>query len=237
MELLRLTDENHDTALRNNRLVASRHFQLLLYVRYVCFRVFLECAATTNGGITENHKRRWLLIQLAPETLLKEPDIFLALTHFAGGASLDYLIEATHRECYKIADLLPQEDSIFCVLDDAQVLTKNTDYFRCYEDPARAEPILYPIVHQWASETAGLIVSGTDISMREVVTFRGRAVAKEGGYPEIVTGLGGFDEEDGRRAYLEKYFPPGFLDTSEGEEVASRVGLWLRGRFVVNAAV
>jgi hypothetical protein len=49
--------------------------------------------------------------------------------------------------------------------------------------------------------------------------------------------VGGFDDEGGQRAYLEQYFPPGFLDTPEGKEIVSRVGYWLRGRFVFNAAV
>jgi len=70
--------------------------------------------------------------------------------------------------------------------------------------------------------------------MREVETVIGSVVAKEGSLPETVTEVGGFDEV-GRRAYLELYFPPGFLNTSEGKQIASRVGYWLRGRFVFNA--
>ena len=73
--------------------------------------------------------------------------------------------------------------------------------------------------------------------MREVETVIGSVVAKESRSPVTVTEVGGFDDEYGRRAYLGKYFPPGLLDTSEGQEIASRVGYWLRGRFVFNAAV
>ena len=68
--------------------------------------------------------------------------------------------------------------------------------------------------------------------MTDVQTVTGSMVAQEGsGSSETVTEVGGFDEEDGRRAYLEKYFPPGTLDTPEGEEIVSRVEYWLRGRF------
>jgi len=75
--------------------------------------------------------------------------------------------------------------------------------------------------------------------MREVETVSdsGSMVAMEYNPPVTVTEIGGFDDEDGRRAYLEQYFPPGFLATSEGKEIASRVGYWLRGRFVFNGAV
>ena len=69
------------TVLERNEEVALRCSQLLLYARYVCFHVFLQCATGMNGGITENHKRRWLLIQLAPTILPilpEKPDIFIA---------------------------------------------------------------------------------------------------------------------------------------------------------------
>jgi len=73
--------------------------------------------------------------------------------------------------------------------------------------------------------------------MREVETVLGSTVAKERCLSTTVTEVGGFDDEDGRRAYLEQYFPHDLLDTSEGKEIASRVGYWLRGRFVFNATV
>ena len=73
--------------------------------------------------------------------------------------------------------------------------------------------------------------------MQETEVVIGSVVAKEGGGTETVTEIGGFDDEKGWQAYLEQYLPPGFLDTCEGEEIASRVGYWLRGRFVFNAAV
>ena len=75
--LQKITNENIGTTQNDNLVVARRRFLLLLYARYVCFRVFLECAATTDGGITENDKGRWLLIQVAPITLLGKSDIFL----------------------------------------------------------------------------------------------------------------------------------------------------------------
>jgi len=217
--------------------MASRRFLLLLYARYVCFRVFLECAAAMPGGITENHKVRWLLIQVAPMTLLANSDPFLVFTQLAGGASSQYLEGAIHIESFIVQRLLPQRSTLFCVLDEAQDLTKNLDYFRSEANPAQGRPILRLIVLKWRQILPNLIVSGTGISMREVETVVGSAVAKESRSPVTVTEIGGFDDEGGWRAYLEQYVPPGFLDTSEGKEITSRVGYWLRGRFVFNAAV
>ena len=230
LHLEKITDGDHATRL------VLRHSLPLLYARFVCFRVFLECAAA-NGGITENHKRRWLLIQVAPVTLLSKSDIFFKVTQLAAGASYEYLQRAIQYECDTVKQLLSQQTTLFCVLDEAQVLPKNLDCFQSEEeDPAQGQPILRQIVHSWRNILPNLIVSGTGMSMREVESFVGSVVAKEGG-PVTVTEIGGFDDEDGRRAYLEQYLPPGFLDTSEGKEIAFRVGYWLRGRFVFNAAV
>jgi len=233
LNLEKITDGNRPTALQTNENVTIRHSLLLLYARYVCFRVFLECAAA-NGGITENHKGRWLLIQVAPVTLLAKSDIFFELTQLAGRASYQYLRAGIHSETLIIKELLPQRPALFCVLDEAQVLTKHLDYFQSEKDPAQCLPILRAIVQSWGLRVPNLIVSGTGMSMREVETVVGCVVDKEGGL-ETVTEIGGFDDEDSQRAYLEQYLPPGFLDTSEGKEIASRVGFWLRGRFVFNA--
>ena len=235
--LEKITDGNRATVLTSNHNIASRRFLLLLFARYLCFRVFLQCTARMHGRITDDHKLRWLLIQVAPVTLLAESDMFLELTEVAGRASDEYLQNAIGFEKSTIKDLLPQRSTLFCVLDEAQVLTKDSDYFRSDEEPNESRPILCPIVLNWRKYCPNLIISGTGISMQKVETVFGFAVAKEGLHPVTVTEVGGFDDEDGRRAYLEQYFPPGLLDTSEGKEVASRVGYWLRGRFVFNAAV
>ena len=237
MRLKKITQGNRVTALIDNQEVARRRFLLLLYARYVCFRVFLECAAAMPGGITENHKVRWLLIQVAPVTLLDESDIFILFTWLAKGASSLYLERAIATESLIIKELLPQRSTLFCVLDEAQALTKNSGYFQFDTNPAVGRPILRPIVLAWEAIFPGLIVSGTGISMWNVKDVIGSVVAKEGGSLETVTETGGFDNEIGQRAYLQKYLPLGFLETSEGKEIASRVGYWLRGRFVFNAAV
>lgn len=231
-----ITDKNLDTALKENEKKVERRFRQLLYARYVCFRVFLECAAAIDGGITENHKIRWLLIQLAPVTLLKRPDIFLTLTQLVGTASSGYLGGATIEESSTITQLLPQPSTLFCVLDEAQVLTKNSGYFRSDTHPATDRPILRPIIHTWNTILPDLIVSGTGISMQEVERVINSVVVKPGG-PETVTEIGGFDDENDQRAYLEQYCPPGYLDKPLGKEIVSRVGYWLRGRFVSNSAV
>ena len=233
-QLYKITDENRDEALSRNENAATHRSLLLLYARYFCFRVYLQCADEMDGGITENHKGRWLLIQVAPVKLLVLSDIFIEVSRLAGGASFEYLEKAIRLESYTIHKLIPQP-TLFCVLDEAQVLTKDLDHFRSKANPVQRRPILRPIVLKWGNVVENLIVSGTGISMREMEPVLGSAVGKHGRTTVTVTEIGGFDDEDGRRAYLERYFPPGFLDTSKGKEIVSRVGYWLRGRFVFNA--
>ena len=240
--LKQIKDGNRDTLLEN-REVALRRFLLLLYARYLCFRVFLECARDTTDGITDDHKLRWLLIQVAPTTLLGSPDIFSRCMRAAGNASVDYLKQLIEDESLEIEKHLPPRTTLFCVLDEAQTLTKNTSFFQSDPDsksskPPVPRPILREILLSWKSMFQTLIVSGTGMSMTDVQTVTGSVLAKEGGEPtQTVTEVGGFDDDDTRRAYLERYFPPGFLETPEGKEIVDRVGYWLRGRFVFNAAV
>jgi hypothetical protein len=240
--LKKITDENDSTVLNDNQDVAARRLLLILYVRIFVFRVFLQCASAMPGGITEDHKGRWLLIQVAPETLLARPDIFLALMRLAGRASTDYLHQVIRTEYDFVAELLgPQPPVLFCVLDEAQVPTNEfLDCFRSEPEPAKPRPILREIILTWIEVLPNLIVSGTGVSMEEVETVISSLVAKEGPGgvpPPTMTDLGGFDDGNGQRAYLEQYFPPGFLGTPLGEEIVSRAEYWFRGRFVCNASV
>ena len=230
-----ITDGNGDTTLKKNQEAARHRSLLLLYARYVCFRVFLNRAAAMRGGITANHKLSWLLIQVAPGTLLKRSDIFLECTVLAGGASDNYLEDAILREKLWIKEYLPQLPTLFCVLDEAQILSNDSTYFRS-DEKQQPRPILREILRSWSWKLPDMIVSGTRIPMQGIEEAIGSVVAKEDDR-EMVTDLGGFDDEGDQLAYLQRYFPPGFLDSSLGEGLTSRAGYWLRGRFVFSAAV
>ena len=113
--LTKITDENRAIALGTNQEVAACRSLLVLYARMFVFRVFL--------GITENHKGRWLLIQVAPSTLLAT-GIFLEFIQLMGRAPYEYLSKAIECDLITISGLLePQSPVLFCVLDEAQVPT------------------------------------------------------------------------------------------------------------------
>lgn len=227
-----ITDENHATALTQNQEVASLRFLLILYCRIFIFRVFLECASAMPGGITANHKGRWLLVQIAPRTLLLR-DVFKALVRLMGRASKQYLLESIEQDLSQVNKLLKLESTnLFCVLDEAQIPTnKFLDCFRSETDPTQPRPILREIIHTWTQTLPNLIVSGTGLSMQDLEAVFSSVVAKEDGIrSEVVTDIGAFDNEEEQRAYLQYYCPPGFLDKELGRAVAFRSGYWLHGR-------
>ncbi|KAG8817217.1 hypothetical protein FRC17_011324 [Serendipita sp. 399] len=229
--LTRLTEDNYAMAHAQNRILASRHLHLLLYVRILAFRIYLECASALPGGITEAHKGRWTLLQVAPEILLRRNDVFHEQFEMLKGASrdlLDVLIVLERRSIEKLLGPV----SIFCVLDEAQVpANKLADRFRSDTDPAIPRSVLRQVIHEWVQSFPDLIISGTGVSMKEMQTALGSTVAKEGGLElEMMTDLGAFDNEEDQQTYLKQYLPSGFLDTASGQTLASRVGYWLRGR-------
>jgi hypothetical protein len=139
--LKKITNKNHTKALVDNQDVAARRSLLILYVRMFVFRVFLECASAMPGGITENHNGRWLLVQVAPETLLTK-DVFLALTRLAGRASKVSLKEAIQHEHDVVEGLLgPQPPACFACWTKRRILQTSS---RIASDPKRSQRSLGP---------------------------------------------------------------------------------------------
>lgn len=104
-QLKQISGRDSGRALTMNQEAVCHLLRLLVYVRFVSFRIFLECAAAMNGGITEDHKRRWFLAQLAPETLFKQLDTSESFTRYARGASSNYLARAILDESRTIKNL------------------------------------------------------------------------------------------------------------------------------------
>lgn len=233
--LTKLTKENFDTAHAENREVTFRRFHLLVYVRLLIFRVFLQCASVMPSGIVDEHKRRWLLLQLAPETFLGS-DVFYDLTVNLINVSPTYLMQEVNSERLKVCDLLGLLPSgLFCVLDEAQIPTNMfSDCFLSETEPTKPRPILRQVITSWMRTFPALIISGTGISMGEMETVIGSVVSKLHCLPSrTITETGAFNDAKSLRAYLKRYLPKEYLCTEEGKAVISRAGYWLHGRYVM----
>ena len=235
--LIKLTDTNVDTAVAENRAVTTRRFLILLYVRLLIFRVFLERASATPSGIVDEHKRRWLLIQLAPVTLLGT-DIFHSLTVSLLAASPLYLMQGVESELAKVRKFLLRSE-LFCVLDEAQAPTNMfSDCFFSEATPATPRPILRQLITCWEKILPNFIISGTGISMEGIETVFASAVAKVASLgSRTITDTGAFNDAKSQRAYLKRYLPEKYLDTEAGKVVASRVRFWLHGRWVMEMSL
>jgi hypothetical protein len=129
---------------------------------------------------------------------------------------------------------------LFNVLDEGQVaMDKFAECFLSDGSPPQSRPILRPMLSEWTLVLPSIIVSGTAISMKDEEVVFYSAVAKEDGCPppKTLTDIGAFDCMEDQHDYLEKYFPPGVLDTDGGKALASRVAHWLHGRCVSNVCV
>jgi hypothetical protein len=237
--LVPITPENRARSLAVNEEIVARRFLRILCARVYIFRLFIDSAsqsARTRGVMINEFKGRWLLLQVAPETLIGG-DIFFEVGNLLARASLDFLRETISADLGRVNSLFGNRKRVplFCVLDEAQVPTnKFLGFFSSNTEPAQPRPLIRPIIQYWTSVLPRLVISGTGISMQDLETVLGSAVAKESGspQPETVTDLGAFDTEEDQREYLEYYLPRDFLDSESGEVLASRVGYWLHGRYV-----
>jgi hypothetical protein len=221
-----------ESDLVENRRVAIHRFLVILYVRLCIFGIFLQCARSRPGGISDYHKGRWLLLQVASNTLLGRGDVFVSLIQILGGAPYHYLLEECEKELANIHRLLGSNSTIFCVLDEAQIPTDQfMDYFRSAAGPYTLRPILHEILFAWGQVLRDIIISGTSIPKQQAETVLTSLVAKEGkSGPVVITDIGAFDNSDAQQGYLAQYLPPNFLASVIGRTAVSRAGHWLHGR-------
>ena len=207
----------------------------VLYARLLIFDEFLRIAASEQpSGITDKHKGQWLLLQVAPASLV-DSDIFHDI-YFASGVAHFADLQL---HCVDLLHNIKKMIGHFpvCVLDEAQRPSRVLPNWFHNE---LSRPVLRQIIAAWISTPIRIrmIISGTGVSMRELRTIFTSAVVKEGGLePRMVVKLGAFDAQENQSAYLRKYCPPGFLDTATGEYLVSRVFFWLHGRCVCSPSI
>ncbi|PVF95648.1 hypothetical protein CPB86DRAFT_710796 [Serendipita vermifera] len=230
IKLTPLKGENWEASLAKNRETAHQSSLLLLYVRMVIFRIFLQCAKKLDGEIKRKHKKSWLLIQIAPWRLMDRTDIFRETLFALGRPSLEDLNHQVHNE-HKLVRKLIKKEPIFFVLDEAQGLThKYEDCFRSYHDETQPRPILRQIIKAWLESDEVLIISGTGILMKKMEITLGSAWGKHDEEFPAWTDVGAFDTEESQQSYLLQYIPPNLLDPL----LTDRLEYWLCGRRIPN---
>ncbi|KIM30022.1 hypothetical protein M408DRAFT_100214, partial [Serendipita vermifera MAFF 305830] len=232
------TDSNRTLTITEIQELTSRRFLLVLYVRMLVFRLFLECALKEDGGLTEDHKGRWLLLQVAPKVLFGTgTDIFSDCAERMKGLPEPTIKTFVREELNQVQKYLPQGAALFCVLDNAQVVMNR--FQDCFQSKSKEESlsIFRQITLEWSRVCPNLIISGTGLSIEKLEIIAWSSVAKESSeISRTYTDLGSFDDEEAQRAYLEQYLPPGSLNNDHWKAVILRAGYWLHGRYQFTAS-
>ncbi|KAJ6486256.1 hypothetical protein C8R47DRAFT_1129695 [Mycena vitilis] len=213
--------------LEQNSKHFCRVFSTLLLARLLIFQVFLEVASIS--GLTAEHKKRWLEIQLSPELLNPWADgvfghsAFDEFPKILAREDASYVRENIADVLRKIQKLLGEKTPVFFVLDEAQQAVKTfPQAFGARESPSSSLTELIRVWGSHATEDHTFIFAGTDIpkSTLEGVEDRGFVWC---------SGTGAFGPEAQER-YISGFLPPTYTTSPSGILLISRISRWLVGR-------
>ncbi|KAJ7587997.1 hypothetical protein C8J56DRAFT_1079729 [Mycena floridula] len=217
--------------VNNNRRIARiayRRFSELLLARLLIFRVFVQEARRYCETLCEEHKRRWLLVQLMPPYI----HIFSSLTRILQEADEAWVFKTIGEIFLELSSLTAANASgkFIITLDETQspAQLRGVEGFR---DEVGPYPVLKELVHVWRDQTRDLpvtmIVAGEEIPKEY---FLGRADAANWADFRRSSDTGAFDSEALRKQYLLRYLPPRFVDTAAGKEIVERMWRWCSSR-------
>ncbi|KAJ6469556.1 hypothetical protein C8R47DRAFT_1150038 [Mycena vitilis] len=213
--------------MKQNSKYFSDIFSALLLARLLIFQVFLEVASAS--GLTEEHKKRWLMMQLSPELLNPRPDgvfgysAFDVLPQILAREDTGYVRENIADALRKIRKLLGDASPFFIVLDEAQ--TAVTEFTEAFASTMPRPSLLTELMQVWGSHTTEddtFIFAGTNIPKS---LFEG---VEDSGYVWC-SGTGAFEPEAQER-YVSSFLPPTFCTSPSGILLISRISRWLAGR-------
>ncbi|KAJ6624662.1 hypothetical protein B0H10DRAFT_2186505 [Mycena sp. CBHHK59/15] len=230
--------------LFNNCRIAENEFLNVFASRLIIFNLFCQVAreSNSNQSLTNEHRKRWLLLQLRPSFLGSSYwDIFDHLSQMLRGSTTGYLSDkcrislgVARRHVSAQGNRAP----FFCVIDEAQSAASKctTDFRSVTKDKMRS--ILRELVHTWAGpELYGmyLIISGTAMSQAVIEETMASAVLKGGRY-ETIKDVGGFETLELTVEYLASLMPDKIRSTESMLVLGHRVAYYLHGRFRFTAA-
>ncbi|KAJ7113001.1 hypothetical protein C8R44DRAFT_882037 [Mycena epipterygia] len=209
--------------LQYNHHEAHRHFSQALLARLLIFRMFLDIAK--EGGMTEEHKTRWLLLQLFTRFGLYF-DIFEQLTTEIWRNDDRDTQENISDAIDGIREALGPDLHLFCVLDEGQAAAGGLP--AAFDAEVGKHPILLKILDTWESyipqDLGSFVIAGTEIASH---LFEG---PKYAGRMRWTSDTGAFDDQSGHEQYLRRFLPPSLLATQPGAEFLRRAWKWMRGR-------
>ncbi|KAK7018434.1 hypothetical protein R3P38DRAFT_2982734 [Favolaschia claudopus] len=220
-------------ALKKNIETIDQRLSQVLLGRLLLFHMFSEIVELL--GITEEHKRLWLLFQLRPK--LKEQsgleidvvddlqDAIYDLTSIEVGD----LIAITFSKLRRIHGA---NFHLFYVLDQAQVVS---DPVKALQREGRQYPILQEIIRAFGAKSrsheSSFVAVGTDIPRDGFVN------APFAGEVRWSSDTGAFDDEGEHRRYVSRFLTPAYAASPSGQMFLKRMWKWARGRHRTTDAI
>ncbi|KAJ6536554.1 hypothetical protein DFH09DRAFT_1178829 [Mycena vulgaris] len=242
-----------DQLTENCRIASDCFFQVVL-ARCLVFTAFLTCIIDSGRKITEEDKRRWVLLQVKPSLLTPSPDIFNELAQVLNDEEMSTAVckliistlleaQAAQISQYSETPKSPTEEtSFYCVLDEAQYAARELPFaFRSSRFPDISRAVLRELIVVLAFLVRagyGLAVTGTGVDKALIDEPFESVISKHKKY-EWTPKTGSFDKKTSsqlQEAYIRRYVPPTILVSVVGERLIERMADWLEGRFRLTAS-
>ena len=235
-----LPAERQGLVCAQNESIATRCFCQLLTVRCLVFEWFLRTAERffPDRPITE-FKKHWLFLQLQPNRLHNEADLFRALLDVLKDAGDAYLLRRTQEVRDRLSALqngFGLDKKFYLIVDEVQVALHRLDTcFRSDQNKSTNRPVLKPLIRTWQDLVTSMpiIVAGTSLSIDLINEPVGSAVMKRGAFSPVAT-TGAFDDRDLQLAYILRYMPPHLSKSDSGQALINRAWNYCRGRCAIS---
>lgn len=214
-----------ETVLERHRTAAKRTFGEILLARLLVFRSF--ATIVHEKGSCDDHKRRWLLLQLRSPELFGQDDIFETVRRHLEDVTDTFLNDTITNSIGDLHRLCRIDSGLFFALDETNhAISQCTEYFR---DKGGDYPIFKEMLRYWKgyaeSFKVTFVVAGTEIPKHLFQYEPG-----EWDYMRWLSDTGAFDDEESHRRYIGPFLPPPYRDSESGKALMRRMWQWLRGR-------
>ncbi|PVF94285.1 hypothetical protein CPB86DRAFT_49855 [Serendipita vermifera] len=241
----RKVDRNNLPAFDHMQNVAQLRFLQLLLARFLILNLLIE-QAKLSGGIHQNHRRLWVLLQVQPYRFSKmlTEDLFLMIAReleFTSANELKDRISKQHTKLQNDMEDVMDPDTgsyekppVYCILDEAQVTsTQRLGEFRSKENKLVEHPVLREIWLAWTTVLAApkirIIISGTNIDIEQIKSTLASSHLKMN--PLFIhSTLGGFDDSESQAKFIKHYILAAW-DEQKWKEFLIRSFAWFRGRY------
>lgn len=215
-----------------NVKIANRRFSEVLLARLLIFRLFLEIIQESGESLTEDHRRRWLTLQLHPSLVLLKHDmnLFVVLSVYLRGATDTYIQDTISNELDGIravwSTLSDTPPHLFIALDEANVSSAKLSNGP-FGDKQVTFSVLNEILRAWRERMEGFpvrfVVAGTQIPKRYFLQDEWNTFVWS-------SDTGAFDERALQEQYILQFLPREVAESPSGKDLVRRMWDWCRTR-------